>query len=168
MTTAAMSCRKLLTLSSLVAVILTVSASPARADITAFLGVSPTPENHLARGFAAGLSLIILGFEFEYSQLSEDTLESLPELKTYSGNVFVQTPVDIMGTRLYATAGAGAYRETLGTVEETHVGINLGGGAKIRLVGPLRVRVDYRIFRLQGSPFYKTYQRLYVGGNIAF
>ena len=105
MTTATTIRRQLLRLCLLAGVFLAASASPARADITAFLGVSPTPENHGARGFSAGLSLIIVGFEVEYSQLSEDTLESLPGLKTYSGNVFVQTPVDIKGTRFYATAG---------------------------------------------------------------
>ena len=29
---------------------LTGAASPARADITAFIGLSPTPENHAVRG----------------------------------------------------------------------------------------------------------------------
>ena len=48
------------------------------------------------------------------------------------------------------------------------MGINLGGGAKIRLLGPLRIRLDYRVFRLQGSPLFSTYQRFYAGGNIAF
>lgn len=168
MTTAITIRRKLLTVVLLAGVFLAASTAPARADITAFLGVSPTPDTHAARGFAGGLSLIILGFEVEYSQISEDTLKSLPGLKTYSGNVFVQTPVEIKGTRLYATAGGGGYRESLGPAEETHVGINLGGGAKIRVLGPLRVRVDYRIFRLQGSPLHATYQRFYVGGNVAF
>lgn len=144
------------------------SARPARADITAFLGLSPTPERHALRGFSGGLSLLIVGFEFEYSNLSEDDIDGLPGLKTYSGNVLAQTPVEIMGTQLYATAGAGGYRETLGVAEETHAGINLGGGAKIRLVGPLRIRLDYRVFRLQGSPLYPTYQRFYAGANIAF
>ena len=78
------------------------SARPARADITAFLGLSPTPERHFLRGFSGGLSLLIVGFEFEYSNLGEDDIERLPGLKTYSGNVFVQTPVEIMGTQFYA------------------------------------------------------------------
>jgi hypothetical protein len=144
------------------------SVQPARADITAFLGLSPTPERHFLRGFSGGLSLLIVGFEFEFSQLAEDDIDQLPGLKTYSGNVLAQTPIEIKGTQLYATAGAGAYRETLGDAEETHVGINLGGGAKIRLLGPLRIRLDYRVFTLRGSPLYSTYQRFYAGGNIAF
>ena len=142
-----------------------LAAAPARADITAFIGLSPTPENHAVRGFSAGVSLIVLGFEFEYAQLSEDADEQLPGLKTYSGNVLVQTPTR---TQLYATIGAGGYRENLGPLQETHVGVNIGGGVKIPLLGPLRVRADYRIFQLRGSPLHSTYQRFYVGGNLAF
>lgn len=140
-------------------------ATPARADITAFIGLSPTPDNHAVRGFSAGVSLIVLGFEFEYAQLSEDETEQLPGLKTYSGNVLLQTPTR---TQLYATIGAGAYRENLDTLQETHVGVNVGGGVKIPLLGPIRVRADYRVFQLRGSPLHSTYQRFYVGGNLAF
>lgn len=150
---------------ALTLVFLIAAATPARADVTAFLGLSPTPENHFVRGFSGGVSLIIIGFEFEYANLSEDDAEQLPGLKTYSGNVLVQTPTS---TQLYATIGAGGYQESLGDTDETHVGINIGGGVKIPLVGPLRVRVDYRVFQLRGAPIHSTYQRLYVGGNIAF
>lgn len=148
------------------------SASPARADITAFLGVSPTPANHSVRGFSGGLSLLVVGFEFEYANISEDELEGLPSLRTWSGNVFVQNPVEIAGTTFYGTVGAGGYREELHSgplvSEETHVGTNIGGGAKIKLVGPVRVRFDYRVFRLQGSPLNSVYQRFYVGANLKF
>lgn len=144
---------------------LAASATPARADVTAFLGMSPTPENHFLRGFSAGVSLLVVGFEFEYANLSEDQVEQLPGLKTYSGNVLVQTPTS---TQLYATIGGGGYQEALANTKETHVGINLGGGIKIPLAGPIRVRLDYRIFRLQGTPIHSTYQRFYVGGNFAF
>ena len=44
----------------------------------------------------------------------------------------------------------------------------IGGGAKIKLVGPLRVRLDYRVFNLQGTPRYETYHRFYVGANLRF
>ncbi len=146
-------------------VFLASAATPARADVTAFLGLSPTPENHFLRGFSGGVSLIIIGFEFEYAKLSEDDVEQLPGLQTYSGNVLVQTPTRL---QLYATIGGGGYREALGERQETHVGVNIGGGAKIPLIGPLRVRVDYRVFQLRGEPIHSTYQRFYVGGNIAF
>ncbi|MEO7156251.1 MAG: hypothetical protein ABI039_01740 [Vicinamibacterales bacterium] len=149
-------------------VFLAASAVPARADITAFLGLSPTPDNHAVKGFSAGLGLLVVGFEFEYANLSEDDFEGLPGLKTYAGNVLVQTPIEIAGTQFYATVGAEAYRETLALLEENHVGTNIGGGAKIKLLGPIRVRLDYRIFKLQGSPIHNVYQRFYVGGNLKF
>jgi hypothetical protein len=95
-------------------------------------------------------------------------VDLLPGLKTYSGNVLVQTPLEVMGTQLYATVGAGGYRESLGDFQETHVGTNVGGGAKIKLLGPLRVRLDYRVFRLQGAPLHSVYQRFYVGANLKF
>ena len=142
-----------------------LSADPARADITAFLGLSPTPENHAVRGFAVGVSVLVLGFEFEYAHLSEDMDEQLPGLKTYSGNVLVQTPTT---TQLYATIGVAGYRENLGPLQETHAGVNIGGGIKISLLGPIRVRADYRVFQLRGEPIHSTYQRFYVGGNLAF
>lgn len=142
-----------------------LSAAPARADITAFLGLSPTPDNHAVRGISVGVSLLLLAFEFEYANLSEDEPEQLAGLKTYSGNVLVQTPTRM---QLYATIGAGGYQENLGPLQETHVGVNVGGGIKIPLLGPIRVRADYRVFQLKGSPLHSTYQRFYVGGNLAF
>jgi hypothetical protein len=145
---------------------LAATAVPARADITAFLGLSPTPENHGVKGFGVGVGLLIVGFEFEYANLSEDTFEQLPGLKTYAGNVLVQTPTPTF--QLYGTVGAQGYKESLGNIEETHFGTNIGGGAKINLVGPFRVRLDYRIFRLQGGPLHDVYQRFYVGANLKF
>ena len=144
------------------------SAAPARADITAFLGLSPTPDNHAVKGFSAGLGLLIVAFEFEYANLSEEILEGLPGLKTYAGNVLLQTPIEIVGTQFYGTIGAGGYSETLGLLEESHVGTNIGGGAKIKLLGPIRVRLDYRVFKLQGSPIHDVYHRFYVGANLKF
>jgi hypothetical protein len=144
------------------------TAVPARADITAFIGLTPTPERHTLRGFSGGVGLIIVAFEFEYSNITEDDVEALPGLKTYAGNVLVQTPVDILGTQFYGTIGAQGYQENLGAFEETYFGTNIGGGAKIKLVGPLRVRLDYRVFKLQGEPLHNVYQRFYVGANLKF
>ena len=141
---------------------------PAAADITAFIGITPTPENRAVRGVAFGFGVLIIGFEFEYSNAVEDSLEGLPALQTGSGNLLVQTPVEVAGIQLYGTAGGGAYRERLLAHQETHFTSNVGGGAKIRLAGPLRLRLDYRVFRLQGHPLHSTYHRFYAGANIAF
>ena len=54
---------------------------------------------------------MIVAFEFEYADTSEDLDECSPRLRTYMGNGLLQTPVPIAGMQFYATAGGGMYRE---------------------------------------------------------
>ena len=123
----------------------------------------------MVRGFSAGAGFLIIGFEFEYANTAEDDEEPLPGLRTFSGNLLLNTPGDLLGgVQLYATTGFGGYREELRDNSETNVAANIGGGAKIRLLGPLRLRLDYRVFKLQGSPLNSSYQRFYAGANLAF
>ena len=145
-----------------------LSPSNASADLTAFLGTTPTPVNRVTTGFGIGVGLVIVGFEFEYGHAHENLDELAPSLRTYMFNGLLQTPVPIAGIQFYGTAGAGAYHETLDEISETNVGINLGGGVKVNLAGPLRLRLDYRIFTLQGSPRYSKPQRFYAGLNLKF
>jgi hypothetical protein len=142
--------------------------STASADFTAFLGVNPTPSSRVVRGLSLGVGLVIVGFEFEYANTSEDLDELAPGLRTVMFNGLVQTPVPIAGMQFYATAGGGGYRETLNEVSETHVGINVGGGLKMTLAGPLGLRLDYRVFTLQGDPRHSKPQRFYAGLNLKF
>jgi hypothetical protein len=160
--------RRTLTLVAVTCALLLASTRDASADVTAFIGITPTPQNHTARGFAFGFGLLVIGFEFEYANIGEDEIEALPGLRTGAANVLFQTPIAIYGMQFYGTTGGVGYRETLGTRQETHFGTNIGGGAKIRLAGPLRVRLDYRVFRLQGDPLHDTYQRFYAGANLSF
>jgi hypothetical protein len=143
-------------------------AAPAHADLTGFIGATTTPSSRLVRGVAAGIALVIVGFEFEYADTAEDLAADAPSLKTGMGNVFVQTPFPINGFQFYGTVGGGFYRERLDTRQETHVGANVGGGVKIVLAGPLRLRLDYRLFNLRGEPLHGRPQRLYAGLNLAF
>ena len=143
--------------------------SHAFADITAFLGVNPTPVSRPVRGFAVGMGLLIVAFEFEYANSSDDLAQGAPGLKTYMGNVLLQTPFPIAGMQFYGTVGAGGYHESIEDLDsETHVGVNVGGGVKVNLAGPLRLRLDYRVFTLQGSPRYDKPQRFYAGINLKF
>jgi hypothetical protein len=165
----------------------------ARADLTAFVGGlfrseigldevdSNTRQTH---GLAVGFSLIIVGLEFEWSQTGGDDLGDgecvaiggvrgvcTPALATGMGNVLLQTPRGLLPVQLYATVGAGAYRARYEAVDENDYGFgtNVGGGAKIELIGPLRLRVDYRVFNLSGGDLVdSTPQRIYVGANLAF
>ncbi len=157
------------------AFVLALVAAPgtAFADATAFIGMTTTPATRLAKGFSIGVSLLIVGFEFEYSSTSQDDQALAPSLRTGMFNGLVQTP-NPGGVQAYFTIGGGFYREQLEDLadvtlsQETNFGINTGGGVKIPVAGPLRVRVDYRLFKLYGSPLHTKSQRLYAGINVAF
>jgi hypothetical protein len=123
-------------------------ARPARADATVFIGANTSPANRQVRGFSIGMGLLIVGFEFEYASTAEDPTALAPGLKTGTGNLLLQTPVEIFGVQPYFVTGGGFYSETLGAHDDTGFAVNTGGGVKIALAGPLRARVDYRVFRL--------------------
>jgi len=143
--------------------------STASADFTAFLGVNPTPTNRTVTGLSGGVGLLIVAFEFEYANTREDLDKLAPSLRTYMFNGLLQTPVPIAGMQFYGTAGGGVFHETLNDRSETNVGYNVGGGVKMNLAGPLRLRFDYRVFTLQGSDVrYSNPHRFYAGVNLKF
>ena len=155
-------------------------ARSASADLTAFIGATTDPGTRATRGLAVGIGLVIVGFEFEYAQASGDDEEEFvclsggaeckPSLSTGMANVLLQTPRGLGPVQVYGTIGGGVYRERFEATDETDTafGSNVGGGAKINLLGPLRLRVDYRVFRLGGDTARKTPKRFYVGANLAF
>jgi hypothetical protein len=143
-------------------------AAPALADITAFVGATTTPANRQVRGAAVGFGLLIIGFEFEYANTTDDPTAVAPSLTTGSGNVLLQPPSAFFGVQPYFTTGGGLYSETLGTRSDTGFALNTGGGAKISLAGPLRVRVDYRVFKVGSGALYSPAHRFYVGLNLKF
>ena len=140
----------------------------ASADVTGFIGVNSTPANRSVKGLAVGTGLLIVGFEFEYAHTNEKLEERAPGLRTFMFNGLLQTPVPIGGMQFYGTAGGGVFRETLNQNSETSLGINVGGGVKMTLAGPLRLRLDYRVFTLRGSPLYSNPKRFYAGINLKF
>jgi hypothetical protein len=145
-----------------------MGATPALADVTGFIGANTTPENRHVRGFAVGTGVLLIGVEFEYAHTPEDADASAPELNTGMGNLLLQTPFMIFGFQPYATAGAGFYRETLGTRKDTGFALNTGGGVKVALIGPLRLRVDYRVLKLGSDALYSPAHRIYAGINLKF
>src|SRR5262252_7626719 len=127
----------------------------ASADATAFIGANTSPANRTVKGFAVGAGLLIIGFEFEYADTTDDQATRAPGLKTGMGNVLLQTPGAFFGIQPYYTVGAGVYHEdltalgganvTTSLIDNTGFGMNTGGGVKINLIGPIRLRVDYRV-----------------------
>jgi opacity protein-like surface antigen len=163
--------RRLCLLPSAFCLVALLIPSPASADITGFIGVNSTPVKRVVKGLAVGTGLLIVGFEVEYADTSEDLDLGGPKLRTIMFNGLAQTPIPIAGMQFYVTAGGGGYRESFSTEPDgnrTNVGINVGGGAKISIAGPLRLRVDYRVFTLKGSPRYTNVQRFYAGVNLKF
>ena len=140
----------------------------ASADVTAFIGTNSTPSNRLAKGLAVGTGLLIVGFEFEYAHTNEDVAQEAPSLRTFMFNGLLQTPVPIARMQFYGTLGGGVFRETRDDLSETNLGINVGGGVKMTLAGPLRLRLDYRVHTLHGSPLYTNPKRFYAGVNLKF
>ena len=141
-------------------------AAPARADMTAFLGANTTPANRQVRGGAIGTGLVIIGFEVEFAFTPDDPSAAAPSLKTGMGNILLQAP--FQDFQPYITSGVGIFNESLGTHSETNFGSNAGGGVKIGLAGPIRLRVDYRVFKLGSGALYTPAHRIYAGLNLKF
>lgn len=160
--------------------LLCASALPARADLTAFVGSQTNPGTRMTRGVAGGAGFLVVGFEGEYAQASGDdacaaAAGCAPSVRTVMFNGLVQTPRGILPkVQLYATAGGGYYRVRFEPLDQqqTGFGTNVGGGIKISLAGPLRVRLDYRIFTLtdafESAGVEASSQRFYAGANIDF
>ena len=140
----------------------------ASADLTAFIGTNSTPSTRAAKGVAVGTGMVIVGFEFEYAHTNDDLEHAAPDLSTYMFNGLLQTPVPIAGMQFYGTLGGGVFHETLSALSETNFGTNVGGGVKWKLAGPVRLRLDYRVFNLHGSPLYDNPKRFYAGINLKF
>ena len=149
------------------ALLLSAIAAPAYADLTFIVGSNQTPANRSVKGFAIGGGGMI-ATEFEYVNNGENIAEATPGLRTFMGNMLVQTPFAVAGFQPYATAGLGYYRERLEPLEESGLGFNTGVGIKRTVFGPLKVRFDYRIFKLRGDPLYSTVHRIYTGVHLAF
>lgn len=159
---------RLLPVSVFLAAGLLACAGRADADLTAFLGSNTTPTNRPVRGVAVGMSILLIGFEFEYSDTKADAAGNARR-RAGMFNVLAQTPDWAGILQFYATAGGGLYREEGAGLLDTSTATNTGGGVKVGLVGPFRARFDYRVFLLRGeSAANKTHHRLYTGLNIAF
>src|SRR5688572_33205641 len=126
----------------LVTVLLLGFTAPAYADFTFIIGSNRTPSSRAVKGFAIGGGGMI-ATEFEYANNGENIEEATPGLRTFMGNMLVQTPFAVAGFQPYATAGLGYYRERLDTHQESAFAFNSGVGVKARIFGPLMARADY-------------------------
>jgi hypothetical protein len=144
------------------------SAAPARADLTIFAGLQNAPDVRPSTGIGVGFGLLLLGWEVEIARAAQDTAHRAPSVASGTASVYVQNPLPISGVQFYAIAGAGLYRERFSDVyEHDDVHVAIGGGAKIELMGPFKLRLDYRLFKLRDARS-ENPQRVYAGLTLAF
>ena len=104
--------------------ILLGTARDASADLTAFLGANRTPSNRIVGGVALSVSLLAVGFEFEYSDSGADAAVGAPSLRTGMFNLELRAPA-VAGLRFYGTVGGWpvsrtAYRTSGDRVRHQH------------------------------------------------
>lgn len=158
--------RRALTIAAFMCAILAGRPAPALADLTGFLGVTTTPDSRSTKGVAIGISLLVVGFEFEFAKTAQEEATGSPGLTTGMGNLMVMTPTSRL--QLYGTTGGGLFHETYREIGNTNFGTNVGGGVKLSLAGPIRLRIDYRVFNFNGNPLYKHVHRVYGGLSLSF
>lgn len=147
--------------------VLGTSAAARAGSITGFLQ-GAYPEGRFGTGLAVSLPLLteIISLEGEYSRSSEQ--ETSPSLTLWSGNVLLVSPVPFAGFRPYVAAGFGYYRQRLETAEESAFATSQGFGTFLGFGGPLHLRFDYRLIRLQGEPLQEDQKRFYGGLSLRF
>ena len=115
------------------------------------------------------MGLLIVAFEFEYADTSEDPPATAPGAQDRHGQrAAADAGADLRRFSRTSRPAAGSIAKTLGAHEETGVGTNVGGGVKISLAGPLRLRVDYRVFKLGSGALNSPAHRFYAGLNLKF
>jgi opacity protein-like surface antigen len=147
-----------------------LAAAPSRAfaDVTLFFGTTTTPANRPATGFAIGGGGRLVGAEFEFANTASDSKVLAPSLGTGMVSVLLQAPVSFFGVEPYLTGGIGGYREKLEVQghQKTGVALSTGGGVKVSLVGPVGLRLDYRVLRLGSGALNSPAHRIYAGLNL--
>ena len=153
---------------ALLAILPGTAADRAFADMTVFAG-GTTTASRTTFGTTLGLSLQPVGLEFEYGDTPADRRAGNPALRTGLFNLVVGAPFPRVGRiRIYGTAGAGVYRESLAERTRTGLAASGGGGIYFRLAGPFRIRLDYRLFALRGDARHRPPRRAYAGLDVAF
>jgi hypothetical protein len=141
---------------------------PFQPDATAFVGVTMVPTARRSHGFAFGGGGSAVRYEIEYTSSVSDSAKA-PSVHTAMVNLVVQPAGPIPRVRFYGTVGVGIYGESFENGRgNTDTGTNVGGGAKITLAGPLRLRLDYRAFFFRGTAAYSKPQRIYAGIILGF
>jgi hypothetical protein len=166
--------RKLIRTAWLAALIVMVPVS-ARGDATVLLGLMSGDGPRPSVGAAFSYCPSVAGFEIEYLGTLGGETAGHSSAGGIFGSVIVQLPTS-SNVQFFAMGGFGVWGETFADGKGTgELGAkNIGGGVKIRIAGPLRLRLDYRLFVLGDSqdgdrgPSTKHPQRFSAGLHLVF
>ena len=117
----------------------------ARADATVLVGLKSVEGLRPSFAWSFGYRPSAVGVEVEY-------LSTRPG--DYSaGGIFgsvIVIPVTIAKAHIFVVGGVGVWGEGFEGGKRTGVlsAVNVGGGVLVDLTGPLKLRLDYRLFRL--------------------
>ena len=151
---------------------LTLFAAPAVAQppdppvsLTALAGVAIMFGTYPSTGFAVALKPHPgpVSVEFEYLRSRSDPVASGSGIATFAGNILVQPLQQRSRFQFYGTLGVGLYSVMRDYQGSTDSARNIGGGAKVTLAGPWKLRMDYRAFLLAGTGGEQLAHRFYVG-----
>lgn len=157
----------------LLALVLMTPAS-ARADVTMLVGLTAVEGLRPSLAWSFGYRPSAVGVEVEY-------LSTTPGDYT-AGGIFgsvIVVPVTIARAEVFVIGGVGVWGEGFDGGKRTGVltAANVGGGILLGLAGPLRLRIDYRLFRLGEvskeeigaiNPSRKYPQRIAAGLSLRF
>ena len=148
----------------LIAIALAAAETAARAQghMTLLSGVYSGAPSRPAIGYAWGFGDAGGGGEVEVAATRGSGSVSAGSI---TAAWFFPTPLKVRGASLYGLAGLGAYADR--HTEELTEAIALGIGTKIRFAGPIKIRLEYRLYvvRKDGVP---PPQRLSAGLSVGF
>ena len=129
----------------------------------------PRREHHAGersgRGAAIGAGFTIVAFEFEYASSGDDPTSARRRSRRAWATCCCRRRWPSSGSSRTSRPAAASITRA-GEHGDTGFGFNTGGGVKISLVGPLRLRVDYRVFKLGSGALYSPAHRVYAGLNL--
>ena len=132
----------------LVALLVLASATPAYSDGTLFFGGITAGAVRPTADVAIGVVRSVGGFELDYAQTTGAGTLARHSIGTFGVNLVLQTPPRANGLQFLGFVGFGLYGETTGIGGPGSGEVlykTIGGGTKVPLAGPLKVRLDYRV-----------------------
>jgi hypothetical protein len=140
--------RRLLNGAAWLVVFVLMNPLSARADATVLWGLMSVDALRPSFGFSFGHRPSAVGFEIEYLSTLGQTTPGDYSAGGAFASLIVQA-VTISNVQIFAVGGVGIWAEGFAGKRTGVLNAgNVGGGVLVALAGPLRLRLDYRLFLL--------------------